>query len=107
MAAARRATNGVEPTFDNPARPPCCARCAFEFREAVACPNFQGRMASLGACDLASAVYSTNFVFVRSEVNAASRRHDSPDQLNIPLTLSSGLACLLLPHRTKRSGGVR
>ena len=81
MAAARRDTNGVEPTFDNPARPPCCARCAFEFREALACPNFQGRLDSLDACDVALAVYHTNFVFVRSEVNAASRRHDSPGPL--------------------------
>ena len=37
MAAARRATNGVKPTSDDPARAPCWAQWAFEFREAVPC----------------------------------------------------------------------
>ena len=50
-------------------------------REAEGLPKYQGRLDTLEACDVALAVNHTNFVFVRSEVNAASSRHDSPDPL--------------------------
>ena len=35
MAAARRAMNGVKPTFDNLTRAPCWARCALEVANLV------------------------------------------------------------------------
>ena len=81
MTAARRAMNGVKPTFDNLERTPLLGAVRVERREAEGLPKYQGRLDSLEACDVALAVNHTNFVFVRSEVNAASSRHDSPDPL--------------------------
>jgi hypothetical protein len=82
--------NGVKPTLDNLERAPLLGAERVGCREAVGLPNFQRRLESLEACDVALAVNHTNFAFVRSEVNAASSRHDSPDPLNTPLTLSFG-----------------
>ena len=44
MAAARRAMNGVKPTFDNLGRPPLLGYVRVGSREAEGLPNFQGRL---------------------------------------------------------------
>ena len=56
MAAARRAMNGVKPTFDNLGRTPLLGYVRVGSREAGSRPNFQARWDSLEAFDVALAV---------------------------------------------------
>ena len=71
MAAARQ-PHGVKPNFHVVSHIPLkAARGPFRVYES---------WKRKGTCDVAPA-FQTIFAFVRSEVNAASSRHDSPDPL--------------------------